>query len=72
MKQNARIMLLMAQEINEKHVARVRLEGDIKPVTVTCFTCHRGQKQPVSKTPLPPPMGAPPAAPSPPPPNQIP
>lgn len=63
MKRNARIMLAMVKEINEKSVSKLEL-GD-KPVTVTCYTCHRGSKEPASEAPLPaaPPMPATPPVP---------
>ena len=62
MKQNARIMLQMVHDINEKNVARVQLADGAKPVTVTCYTCHRGTKQPESIAPIsPPPVAVPPA-----------
>jgi hypothetical protein len=60
-KQNARIMLQMVHDINTKQLSQVKL--DQPPVTVTCFTCHRGQKQPESKAPMP--TAPPPAAPKP-------
>lgn len=59
MKQNARIMLQMVRNINEKDISRIQLEDGAKPVTATCFSCHRGKKQPETKAPMPPP---PPAA----------
>jgi hypothetical protein len=66
MKQNARIMLLMLRDINQKSVARVQLEGEAKPVTVTCYTCHRGQKQPETKAAAPATPPVPPVAAQPP------
>lgn len=51
MKQNARVMLRMVHDINQKSLVAVKLEGDAKPVAVTCHTCHRGQKQPETKAP---------------------
>ncbi len=66
MKQNARIMLLMVREINQKSIARVQLEGEAKPVTVTCYTCHRGQKQPETKAAAPATPPVPPVAVTPP------
>jgi hypothetical protein len=55
-KQNARVMLQMVHDINTNKISQIKL--DQPPVTVTCFTCHRGQKQPASAAPMP----APPAA----------
>jgi hypothetical protein len=58
-KQNARTMLLMVQDINTKSLTRVQLEAGAKPLTVTCYTCHRGKKEPENKAPEPiPPTGA--------------
>lgn len=52
-KRNARLMLQMVNEINGKHLATVLPESGLKPVTVTCYTCHRGSRQPAGPAPLP-------------------
>lgn len=58
-KRNARLMLQMVKEINGKHLTAVMPESGLKPITVTCYTCHRGSRQPAGPAPLPP---APPKA----------
>ena len=58
-KQNARIMLAMVHDINANKVSQLKLEQP--PITVTCYTCHRGQKQPASIAPMPQPPAAAPA-----------
>lgn len=65
MKQNARIMLQMVHEINAKSVSRVQLEAGARPLTVTCYTCHRGKKEPKTKAPMPAPPAPAPAPPKP-------
>jgi len=54
-KRNARLMLQMVKEINGKHLTAVMPESGAKPITVTCYTCHRGSRQPAGPAPVPPP-----------------
>jgi hypothetical protein len=61
MKQNARVMLQMVQEINSKNIPKLHL--DAPPIKVSCYTCHRGQKQPAITAPAP--VPAPASAPAP-------
>jgi tetratricopeptide (TPR) repeat protein len=42
-KRTARVMLRMVEAINGEHLARL---GKSKPLTVECFTCHRGVSRP--------------------------
>ena len=58
-KQNARLMILMVNEINEKTVSKLQME--LPPPTVTCWTCHRGKREPETKAPPLPPPPPPPA-----------
>lgn len=53
-KRNARLMLQMVKEVNGKHLTAVMPESGAKPITVTCYTCHRGSRQPAGPAPLPP------------------
>lgn len=46
MKQKARLMLQMLQEINGEQVARLDDIEKASRVEVRCMTCHRGQPQP--------------------------
>ncbi len=46
MKQKARLMLQMVNEINGELVPRLNEVEKTSRVTVRCMTCHRGQQQP--------------------------
>ncbi len=49
MKDTARGMIRMAQDINTKYLAQLSVPGKPAgeaPATVSCGTCHRGEKQP--------------------------
>jgi len=46
MKQKARLMLRMVNEINGELVPRLNEVEEKTRVTVRCMTCHRGQQQP--------------------------
>ena len=46
MKQKARLMIEMVNEINHELVPRLDDVEDADHVTVRCMTCHRGQPQP--------------------------
>ena len=56
MKATARKMLSMLIEINTKHLPNAGLD---EPIQISCYTCHRGSKEPALSAPMPPP---PPAA----------
>jgi len=64
----ARVMMQMANEINQKLAANIKKPAD-QLTPVGCMTCHRGQAIPTIPPPAPPPgrrggaEGAPPAAP---------
>lgn len=44
MKKKARFMIMMTAGINDQYFAEENFGGTVK--TVTCFTCHHGQKEP--------------------------
>ena len=66
-KETARDMLKMTMRINKKYFKSGKDEQGQPMMTVTCYTCHNGQKEPASKPPAsstpPPPPPAPPATP---------
>ena len=65
-KETARDMLRMTMRINKKYFKSGKNEQGEQMMTVTCYTCHNGQKEPASKPPAsatPPPPPAPPATP---------
>lgn len=39
----ARLMMRMTRDINQRHIAQVSQEPEDQ---VTCYTCHRGEKEP--------------------------
>jgi hypothetical protein len=49
-KQNARVMLTMVAEINEK-LAGIPEPRPAGTPAVTCYTCHRGEKKPLTAKP---------------------
>lgn len=49
-KQTARLMIRMTRRINDGFIARVPDSHTV----VTCWTCHRGEGQPIDPPPLPP------------------
>ena len=51
MKDTARAMIRMNMDINEKYLAQLPNMTD-KP-TISCGTCHRGEKEPAAFTPAP-------------------
>ncbi len=46
MKRKARVMIRMAQDINDTYVTQLDEIEDSSRVAVRCITCHRGQQQP--------------------------
>jgi len=56
-KETARLMFTMVQTINRDYMSKVPSERGGPPV-VNCFTCHRGNAQPMGPTPGGPPPGA--------------
>ena len=62
-KDTARLMFAMVQTINRDYMAKVPNDSGPPPV-VNCFTCHRGNAQPMSQQPPPGnrPTGAPPTS----------
>lgn len=57
MKDTARYMIRMTDDLNSKYLAEVPNVKD--KATVTCGTCHRGQKEPPAFVPPPRPAGRP-------------
>ncbi|MBI2682213.1 MAG: c-type cytochrome [Acidobacteriales bacterium] len=51
----ARKMLAMVMEINTKHLPNAGLD---EPIEISCYTCHRGSKEPALTSPMPPPPPA--------------
>jgi cytochrome c2 len=45
-KSTARLMYTMTRDINENYVSMVPVKAGAPAATVTCGTCHRGQKKP--------------------------
>ena len=66
MKDIARDMIRMTEEMNKKYIATIKhTESDTTKIqTITCNTCHRGVPKPFGK-PLPPPPPPPAQAPKP-------
>ena len=48
-KETAREMLKMTFRINKKYFKSGKDEKGMQVMTVTCYTCHNGQKEPASK-----------------------
>lgn len=48
-KETAREMLRMTMRINKKYFKSGKDEKGMQVMTVTCYTCHNGQKEPLSK-----------------------
>lgn len=48
-KETAREMLKMTMRINKKYFKSGKDEKGMQVMTVTCYTCHNGQKEPASK-----------------------
>jgi hypothetical protein len=55
-KETARLMFAMVQTINRDYISKVPNERGTPP-TVNCFTCHRGNAQPMGPAPGGPPAG---------------
>lgn len=51
-KETAREMLKMTYRINKKFFNSGKDEKGMQIMTVTCYTCHNGQKEPSSKPPV--------------------
>lgn len=62
-KETARDMLKMTMRINKKYFKSGKDEQGVQVMTVTCYTCHNGQKEPASKPPASQAAPAPPAPP---------
>ena len=50
-KATARKMILMARDINTRHLAGFPPDRDEATPAVTCYTCHRGDKKPLTARP---------------------
>lgn len=50
-KETAREMLRMTMRINKKYFKSGKNDKGMQVMTVTCYTCHNGQKEPSSKPP---------------------
>lgn len=68
-KETAREMLRMTMRINKKYFKSGKDEQGQPMMTVTCYTCHNGQKEPASR---PPASAAPTTPPAPPAPQEAP
>ena len=54
MKETARAMIRMAQDLNTKYLAQLpNMPAGSAPPTVSCGTCHRGEKEPPAFVPPP-------------------
>lgn len=51
-KETARDMIRMTMRINKKYFKSGKDEKGAQVMTVTCYTCHNGQKEPASKPPV--------------------
>lgn len=51
-KETAREMLRMTMRINKKYFKSGKDDKGMQVMTVTCYTCHNGQKEPASKPPV--------------------
>jgi hypothetical protein len=52
-KRTARAMLRMQQAINREHLKDVGDPAAAAKIRVTCYTCHRGEKRPLTERPEP-------------------
>ena len=55
-KETARFMIKMTNKINKKFFESGKSENKGKPLTVSCYTCHKGNPHPEGPPPLPEPQ----------------